>query len=339
MQLTSKNSVNEPTPITVMSSVPDPNGIAELILPQYELPRSAECTYFARGMHDTYRVDTEAQRFYLRVYRPRLRDEAAIRYELELLLFLKSKHFPAAWPMQTKDGRPYTLIDAPEGPRIAVLFIEAPGRSVGRCLTESQARALGMRVAEMHTLCKDFRTPHRRAALDVETLIDTPIKMLEPLLRSRPNDLALLQQIGTTLRRAVADLPRKPPLWGVCAGDIHTGNVHFGDDDDPTLFDFDQCGPGWRVFEVAKFLQYAFTVDLPSSVRTAFVSGYQSLRPLDAREIRLIPDFMQAAVIWMMGFRAALPEVVPRSTFSISYFDRRFATLRAIAGRGAAVLR
>ena len=49
------------------------------------------------------------------------------------------------------------------------------------------------------------------------------------------------------------DRTDRPELeWGVCHGDFSsTGNFHVAPDGTITVFDFDLCGPGWRVSDLA----------------------------------------------------------------------------------------
>lgn len=42
--------------------------------------------------------------------------------------------------------------------------------------------------------------------------------------------------------------------WGLCHGDLYTGNIHKRKDGQLTIFDFDFCGYGWRAYDVSPFL-------------------------------------------------------------------------------------
>ena len=60
-------------------------------------------------------------------------------------------------------------------------------------------------------------------------------------------------------------------------------NVHFTEDNQITLFDFDQCGYGWRVFDIAKFLQVSLSAGIKREIRDAFLAGYQQAQKTHRR--------------------------------------------------------
>lgn len=314
----------------VVSSVFDGQALCRLLSAHFTLGESVHCQYFARGVNDTYLVDAAGHRFFLRIYRHGLRSRDEIDFELEVLNFLRRQHFPVAAPVQSRSGDYRFDVPAPEGTRFAVLFHSAPGCAPGQTLDERHARLIGLRIAEMHTLLASFETAGPMRKLDTEELIDKPWRFLTPLLHGRPQYSAF-SEICQTLRTGLTQLPTDPQTQCVLAGDVHGGNLHIAEDHEVTFFDFDQCGYGWRAFELAKFLTYAHSANLPAAVRSAFISSYQQLRPLTQTELDALPMLMQASVIWAMGFRARLPEVVPLTTWSGKYFQRRMQVLESLA--------
>ena len=75
-------------------------------------------------------------------------------------------------------------------------------------------------------------------------------------------------------------LPLSVPEYGICVGDIHPGNAHFTAENQPTLFDFDQCGYGWRAFDIAKFFHTAIRQNIDKEAIVKFVEGYEAIRKL-----------------------------------------------------------
>ena len=95
------------------------------------------------------------------------------------------------------------------------------------------------------------------------------------------------------------------------------------------MFDFDQCGYGWRAFDIAKFLHIAITWKIDVTVRNSFLEGYQTVRQLNAAELNSIPIFVKAAHIWVMGIgTSAVGDVIPYGWFTDDWLDKRLTTLK-----------
>src|SRR5207302_10746358 len=96
---------------------------------------------------------------------------------------------PSAAPLPRRNGGWLTEVDAPEGPRLAVLFVHAAGDEwVPRHEREAHAAAYGEAAARLHNACDDFASDQPRFALDLVHLLDRPLATFEPFLRDRPDD-------------------------------------------------------------------------------------------------------------------------------------------------------
>ena len=159
----------------------------------------------------------------------------------------------------------------------------------------------------MHQAALDFRSYYNRQPLTLEHLLDDSLAEISPFLQHRRTDLGYLVEVVAQIKRQLQDLPKDPPFWGICWGDPHSGNAHFTRDNQVTLFDFDQCGYGWRAFDIAKFLQVSLRTGISKNVRDAFLSGYQGLQKLAEWELDSLQALTQTAHIWMLmiNFNAA----------------------------------
>jgi Ser/Thr protein kinase RdoA (MazF antagonist) len=129
----------------------------------------------------------------------------------------------------------------------------------------------------------------------------------------------------------VFSLPISIPEYGICVGDVHSGNAHFTEQNQLTLFDFDQCGYGWCAFDIAKFLHVALRMKIDVNVRKSFIEGYQAVRKLSETELAAIPIFIKTAHIWVMGISAnAGEDVLPYGWFTDDWFDERLAMLKSL---------
>ncbi|NJM45381.1 MAG: phosphotransferase [Alkalinema sp. RU_4_3] len=272
--------------------------VAEL-LSRYGIPEVRICQFWRRGLSDVYWVETtDGSSYILRISHHQWRSRSDVIYELEFLEHLHRHQLPVAYPLRTKNGELCLTVRAPEGDRFASLFIYAPGSVPIGDLNLVQSRVLGRTVAQVHASAQSFQSTVARSPLDAEQLLDRSLTNLDGFLGDYPEQRQAIHGIAANLSQRLATLPKASPYWTVCWGDPHSGNTHFASDTALTLFDFDQCGPGWRAFELGKFLQVAMSCGVARKVRRAFLEGYESIAPLEAVEREMIRPLTQAAYLW-----------------------------------------
>jgi Ser/Thr protein kinase RdoA (MazF antagonist) len=298
------------------------------LLPLFRIGPVIRCDFWNRGLSDVYLLETLSAKYVLRISHSHWRTKSDIDFELELLDHLKQSGTPVAVPLRTRNGELSVEIFAPEGLRYASLFTYAPGRVPVGDLNVEQSHKLGEAVAKMHCSTQNFRSSAHRQHLSLEYLLDESLGAIEPYLRFRSEDLAYLRQLVDRIKDTLADLPKTFPQWGVCWGDAHSGNVHFTDDDRLTLFDFDQCGYGWRAFEMAKFLQVSLRTGMALKIRDAFLEGYQMIQPFTQRELDALQPFTQAAHIWNWRISLETAKIHSCSRLDEQFFISRLQQLK-----------
>lgn len=314
--------------LSVLYSTISPCAIASKVLSCYDIGTVKVCEFWCRGLSDVYLIETDRAAYVLRVSHWGWRSQADIDFELALLDFLQQKHIPVAYPLRTTSGKLSLVLNAPEGDRYASLFIYAPGAIPLGDLSVQQATRLGETIAKMHQAGEAFACDFARKPLGLEYLLDESWTAIAPFLS--PSDRDYVASSIEHIRSRLEELPRSAPYWGICWGDPHSGNAHFTDADQPTLFDFDQCGFGWRAFELGKFRQIALTTGISCCVREAFLSGYQSVNPLEAFELKAVPAFTQAAHLWDWSIRLTYALRHSYSRLDPSFFRKRTEQLRKL---------
>jgi len=304
--------------------------LIEWILPLYGIEQVASCQFWHRGLSDVYLVETRSHRYILRISHAHWRSSTDIEFELELLDFLRSRHLPVAHPLRTVEGKLAISIDAPEGERYAALFTYAPGQVPLGDLSLAQAITLGATVAKLHQATVEFQPRYQRQELSLEYLLDQSFRAIAPFLQPNSPDLHYLQDTIDQIKQQIWDFPKQPPYWVVCWGDPHSGNAHFTTDQTVTLFDFDQCGYGWRAFELAKFLQVSLGAGISPKVRQAFITGYQSVQPLTDPEVAAIQPFTQTAHIWAWAICINHETLHNYSRLDRHYFHFRLQQLKML---------
>jgi Ser/Thr protein kinase RdoA (MazF antagonist) len=302
--------------------------LVDRVLSQYELDEVLGCRLWNRGLSDIYLVETLTTLYVLRVSHAHWRNQSETQFELEFLDFLRRQDLPVAHPLISREGRLTIELLAPEGKRYAALFIYAPGQIPLGDLNPSQAQSLGQALARIHQAGQKFASSSYRQPLSLDYLVDESVAAIAPFLATRPTDGAYLQDVVDHLHDQLSSLPRRSPCWTVCWGDPHSGNVHFTTDDQPTLFDFDQCGYGWRAFDIAKFFQVGMRAGLSRSVRLAFLAGYEAEQPLLDQERQSLSALTQVAHLWAWSIGLDWQQLHSHSRLDQSYFSDRLAQLR-----------
>lgn len=307
-----------------------PEMLVERVFPQYALEPVMACRFWHRGLSDVYLVETIATQYILRISHAQWRSKAEVDFELELLDFLKQRSLPVAFPLRTSGGQLSIELEALEGKRYAALFVYAPGTVALGDLNQTQSFLLGQTVAKLHQTALAFRSCADRPPLTLEYLLDQPLAAIAPFLRHKPAELAYLTQAIAAIKTQLQHFTPEPPLWSVCWGDPHSGNVHFTPDNQLTLFDFDQCGYGWRIFEIAKFLQVSMQSGLCAKVRQSFIDGYQTVEPLWECEQAALQAFIQVAHIWSWSICLNHAMRHNYSRLDDSYFQQRLEYLKRL---------
>jgi len=277
--------------------------VADLVAAQYRLRAPIDCRFYVSGLHDNYLVQVAGRKSMLRLYRADWRSPEEVQFELELLWFLKERDAPVAGPVRTGSGELSFAIECPEGRRLAALFDYAEGRAPeGGEFPVEECTRLGHVVAKVHAISDSFTTTCQRPVLDVPHLLDETLPRVVPFLDAEGR--GFLEELNRKLHRVLPGVPQEPVLFGICTGDINLRNFHIDDMQRITLFDFDQCGYGYRAFEIGKFSSAIHFHKSKPVLLQAFLDGYQQVRPLQPAELAAIPYFEMAGIIWVMGIAA-----------------------------------
>jgi Ser/Thr protein kinase RdoA (MazF antagonist) len=115
---------------------------------------------------------------------------------------------------------------------------------------------MGETMARIHTVSDEFATPHARKPLDLAYLLDRPLERIRRTWtddRAANLDLVLTAQPKKRAKSCGTTWTSSRPRcrWGPIGGDFHQSSVYFNETNEPTFFNFDLCGPGWRAYDIA----------------------------------------------------------------------------------------
>jgi Ser/Thr protein kinase RdoA (MazF antagonist) len=289
--------------LAVQSSILSADALAVDVLPRYALPRPIHCRLISHGVNDVYRVEAGGQRAFLRISPHGWRSAADVEAEVAAIAALHRHGVRVAPARPLDEGGSVARLPALEGERVAVLFAAAEGSQIAD-VDARQSRAYGRLAASMHAAADAAPIPCSRPAIDEHALLDAPLAAIRAAIPAS-DDLAFLASVAARIRPRLRALPRTAPGFGFCHGDLHPANVRFAADGQPTLFDFDFCGPGWRAYDLTVFLWNAFGERRPKRWRDArwraFLRGYREVSPLPDGLDELLPLFLAARQIWLTG--------------------------------------
>lgn len=313
----------------VTHSILSVKALVDEILPDYDIEVPVECRFLNLGLNDTYLMKTKTEKYILRVYRTGWRTHSDILYELDVLLHLKERDIPVSTPVHRKDGKFLHTITAPEGPRPIALFTFAPGKEPSyEAAEENESYQYGRSVAKIHSETDGFQSRHQRFPLDLEHLIDVPLKSIQPLLQHRPDDWGYLQSLSERLCQYIANFPPNSLERGFCHGDFHGWNVHVEQDGTLTFFDFDCCGYGWRAYDIAVFRWGARIGGKEKERWPHFMRGYQEIRPIAEVDIQATWYFVAIRQFWLLGLHTGNGQDWGFGWMNDQYFDRAIKFFR-----------
>jgi len=302
--------------------------VCRLIVSQYELEEPVTCKFYVRGLHDNYLIENANNKFIFRVYRNDWRSREQVLFELELLAFAGDNGAPVASLLRTKSGELAFSMDGAEGAREAALFHYADGVAPGNEISVRECVLLGNTVANIHLITDTFHTSYTRPILDIPYLLDESITAIAPFVDA--GALSYLKILQDKIHQAMPPLAKSREIYGICIGDVNPANFHIDHHNRITVFDFDQCGYGYRAFEIGKFVSSLHNPKLKNELSSAFMAGYQQVRPLSGDEIRAIPIFEIISIIWVMAIHVYNVERIGYKFLEQPFWDRRLAIVKEL---------
>ena len=307
-------------PIAVRS-VLNPNYLSYCLSVHYSLGAWSECTYWLRGLNDTYRVRTSHGFYILRLYRTEI-TERDVRFELSTLTqladVLETSKTKVSMPVRKKDNEWYTVIDAPEGPRIAVLFNYIDGTENAMHDAES-CYAFGQSAAELHAAMDHIVADQAfRPDLDTHVLLDQSLDRIVHYLGDKHEAVSFLSEYATALKTRIQDAAQQGLDWGLCHGDMHGNNNVFQIGDQFIHYDFEFTAKGWRAYDLAqvKVRKRQPAEEVRQELWDAFLSGYRTVRSLSDVDEQAIDLFVGVRRFWVMGLDVAF---IPNDSGALDY--------------------
>lgn len=293
------------TQFPVTTSTLSATALGQFVTEQYNLSENCTCQLFRTGINHTYFIADNETKYVLRVYFYEWRSKSQIEEEIKLLLLLKENNISISFPIADKKGEFIQDINAPEGMRHAVLFSFAEGEKI-RFMDAATCFAIGSLMAKIHTVTANKSI--KRINYDVETLVQLPYVYAKSHFSESITEMQFVKKQSEKISKTFEKIDFTKVTKGIVHLDIWYDNMNVTDQNEVTIFDFDFCGNGLLIFDVAYFCKQLLHIeankdDYELKVES-FLNGYQNIRTLSKEEIKMIPDAGAAIWIFYLGVQS-----------------------------------
>ena len=289
------------TVFPVTASTISEKELGEFAKDKYGLNKNYDCKLFRTGMNHTYFLSDNETKYVLRVYSYNWRSKSEITEEIELLNLLSKNNLSVSFPVKDKNGEFIQEINAPEGIRYAVLFSFAQGEKI-RFMDKETCFEIGSLMAKIHNLTLDKTID--RISYNKKSLVELPYEHLKEFFSEKLPEMEFLKEIGEAFQNSDFDNIQN----GVVHMDIWYDNMAVLNENEITIFDFDFCGNGWQILDIGYFCKQLFLIESDKKQYELkvhnFLKGYQKIKELSDKELKLIPKAGTSVFVFYLGIQA-----------------------------------
>ena len=290
----------------------------------YSLNKDVTCRLIKSGINDTYLVTTPDNKFVFRIYSFNWRTKAEIREEISLLNDLHQNGIPVSFPIHDRNKQYIQTMNAPEGDRFAVLFSYAAGQKL-HIASEENHFYIGQLMAQFHAITTDKLL--NRVDYTAEVILIEPMRQIAQFLSVESIEMQFMLVTKKRLLQEFQNADISKLRNGVVHMDIWFDNLNITDENEITLFDFDFCGNGWIVFDIAYYILQLHNVEKyePNDYQPkidSFLKGYESITPIPAEEKRLIPILGVSMYFFYLGVQCRRFDNWSNSFLNQNYLKR-----------------
>lgn len=265
------------------------------------------------------------QRLVMRLHRPGYNTRVELDSEVAFVDSLRAFGVRTPEPLPTLDGGHYTTIDVAGVEHEVGVISWVDGAPLGGPLDGRGAGLvphyceIGKIAAQVRAHDAVWKAPAGfvRRRWDADALMG-PDPLWGRFWEAAPlsdGQRSLFARGRDHLRSVLTAMPTDREHFGLIHSDLHLGNV-MADGDTLTVIDFDDCGYGWFVHELAVALHPVLGEPIEAEARAALVEGYRSVHSLSDDEVALIDTFLAVRSLMIIGWLAARPEVAMYDRFA-----------------------
>ncbi|MEM6380374.1 MAG: phosphotransferase, partial [Bacteroidota bacterium] len=234
-----------PSSSSILSAV----HLASWLNETYHFAQEAKCTLIRAGINHHYLVETVSEKYILRVYFYQWRSLNQIQEELDFILSLQQLGQAVAHPIANRNNQYLNTLNAIEGERFAVLFSFALGDYLPNPAPEICFQ-IGKRMANFHKVSKNQFFKYRKT-YGIEALSGWALGEITQRFTKDFQPVQILQKMHQAIESAFNNIDVTTLAQGKIHLDIWYDNMRITADHKITLYDFDNCGNGWFLLDLA----------------------------------------------------------------------------------------
>ena len=168
------------------------------------------------------------------------------------------------------------------------------------CILTNDSYYYGQSVAKIHKCSTSFKPKEKFTNIDLSYLISKPISQIENLFPEM--DISTIKLIGRKISDKLNALDQRDLVKSYIHGDITGGNACVTQESEYVFFDFDCCGYGWQVYDLAVFYWSLHQCQKVKLLWEGFLDGYRSIKQISNSELQAIPLLAAARNFWIIGY-------------------------------------
>lgn len=275
-----------------------------------------------RGENVVFKVNTGKDDIALRIHRPGYHTLDELIAEHTWTAALRQSGLDVPTPIQSPHGDFYIEIEDPLSQRRCYSGIVEwiDGEILGDILSRKSGkfsliegmRRLGNIAASIHNQAANWKIPasFTRQSLDAEGLMGEepfwgPFWELPELSPQQRQQFVKLRQ---KLYERLSDYGKDPQHYSMIHADLNATNIMV-QDDHLFVFDFDDAGFGWHMYELAVALYSLLEHADYAAAQTSLFEGYRELRDLPESDLAYLPVFVLVRSLASLGWVHHRPEL------------------------------
>lgn len=289
---------------SISQSIIDESYLGSFLLEQYQLRTNASCQLIKTWVNDTYLLESNLKKYIFRIYRLNWRTKKEIDEELRWINLLKEKNISVSFPILDLDKNYIQYINAPEGKRYGVLFSFAEGEKQLQ-ISPKFHYDIGKMMAKIHQVSEGQHL--ERIHYSPQVLIFDSFDKIKKQIASNSQEFDFLVKTQQQLSIFFNEIKKEKMRSGAVHLDIWADNLNIDNNNNITLFDFDFCGNGFLVLDIAYHVAMLFLfesdLDKMNEKLQKFYQGYESILVISEEEKKAIPAFGTSLLLFYLGFQ------------------------------------
>lgn len=287
--------------------------LAETACARYPEAVRGDVRLLCRSENATFVMHGPAQRRYaLRLHRGGYHRREDIVSELQWLAALRETGLQVPEPIPAADGEMVLTLplaedgsDGEHGERHAVLFGWIDGEMPTSAVDPRAFRQLGEITARLHRHSRGWERPHgfSRIVWNHDTMVGEQGHWGN--WRDAPNlDAGDWPLIEEAIARIAAELERygqSPQRYGLIHADLRLTNLLL-DGDETRVIDFDDCGFGWYMHDLAAALSFEEHHPRAAEWVEQWLAGYLEVETLDQADLDIVSTMIAQRRIQLLAW-------------------------------------